>query len=126
MINQNRATWLKIASANLALAVALGAFGAHGLKKMANEYALGIWQTATLYLLIHALGLLMLGVLQLLGYRVSRVALCLQMSVLIFSGSLYLMALGVPRWLGVITPIGGTLMIIGWLVLVMMPLKKQG
>ncbi|MDO4896002.1 MAG: DUF423 domain-containing protein [Moraxella sp.] len=117
--------WLKISALNLALAVALGAFGAHGLKKMADVYAQQIWQTATLYLFIHALGLLALGVLQKLGHHVAKVALCLQIGVVIFSGTLYLMALGLPRWLGAITPIGGTLMIIGWLLLAFSTLKKD-
>lgn len=125
MIKQSGVTWLRIASANLALAVMLGAFGAHGLKKVAGEYAVSIWQTATLYLLIHALGLLALGILQVLGYRVGRVAQCLQAGVLIFSGSLYLLALGAPRWLGVITPIGGMLLIIGWLLLCFTKLTKD-
>lgn len=107
--------WLKIASFNLATAVALGAFGAHGLKKMADAYALEIWQTATLYLFVHGLGLLALGVLQKMDYRIGKMAGVLQTGIVIFSGTLYLMALGFPRWLGAITPIGGTLMIVGWL-----------
>lgn len=109
--------WLKVAALNLALAVGLGAFGAHGLQKVADSYALEIWDTATLYLFIHALGLLGIGILQQLG----KVGLCkaagvLQTGIAIFSGTLYLMALGAPKWLGMITPIGGTLLIVGWLV----------
>lgn len=100
------------------MSVGLGAFGAHGLKNIATPYQLEIWQTATLYLMVHSLGLLAIGVLQALSsYRVHRAALTLQIGVLIFSGTLYLMALGAPRWLGAITPIGGTLMIVGWILL---------
>ena len=55
--------WIKVAGVNLATAVALGAFGAHGLKKTATPYELDIWQTATLYLFVHGLGILALGVL---------------------------------------------------------------
>lgn len=109
--------WLKISALNLATAVALGAFGAHGLKKMADAYALEIWQTATLYLFVHGLGLLALGVLQKMGHQVNKVAVCLQAGIAIFSGTLYLMAIGFPKWLGAVTPIGGTLLIIGWLLL---------
>ncbi|MDO4894028.1 DUF423 domain-containing protein [Moraxella sp.] len=110
--------WLKISAINLAMAVAFGAFGSHGLKNIANDYQLQIWQTATLYLFIHALGLLAIGVLHTVSHhRASLSAWLIQIGVLIFSGTLYLMALGLPKWLGAITPIGGTLMIIGWLAL---------
>lgn len=111
--------WLKIAGVNLALAVALGAFGAHGLKKIATPYELEIWQTATLYLFVHGLGLLALGVLSVLSaYRIQKIATTLQVGIAIFSGTLYLMALGAPKWLGAITPIGGSLLVVGWLMLV--------
>lgn len=110
--------WLRISAINLAMAVAFGAFGSHGLKNIANDYQLQIWQTATLYLFIHALGLLAIGVLHTVSrHRASLSAWLIQIGVLIFSGTLYLMALGLPKWLGAITPIGGTLMIIGWLAL---------
>ena len=121
----DRQYWLKIAGLNLAIAVALGAFGAHGLKKMADSYALQIWDTATLYLFVHGLGLLALGVLAVLGYRIGKIAMTLQVGIIIFSGTLYLMALGLPKWLGVITPIGGTMLIIGWLLLCFMKLSKD-
>lgn len=112
-------TWLKIAALNLAVGVTLGAFGAHGLKDMAGAYEIGIWQTATLYLFVHALGLLALGVLDVFGrHRVHLSAGLLQAGVLIFSGTLYAIALGAPKWLGMVTPIGGVLMILGWLCLV--------
>ncbi len=110
--------WLKIAAINLAIGVGLGAFGAHGLKKIADSYAIDIWQTATLYLFVHALGLLAIGVLHTTSqYRIDRSAYLMQGGILIFSGSLYAMALGAPKWLGAITPIGGTLFIIAWLLL---------
>lgn len=121
----NRQYWLKIAGLNLAIAVGLGAFGAHGLKKMADSYALQIWETATLYLFVHGLGLLALGVLAVLGYRIGKIAMTLQVGIIIFSGTLYLMALGLPKWLGAITPIGGTMLIIGWLLLCFMKLPKD-
>lgn len=109
----------------MAIAVGLGAFGAHGLKGMADAYALEIWDTATLYFFIHGLGLLAIGVLQMLGYKLAKSAFCLQIGIVIFSGTLYLMALGAPKWLGMITPIGGTLLIIGWLMLAFHSFSKK-
>ena len=107
--------WIGIAALNMALAVALGAFGAHSLKGIANAEQLAWWHTATLYLLAHALGLLLVGLLIRLNYASQTSAWLLQLGVIIFAGSLYAMTLGAPRWFGAITPIGGLLMIAGWL-----------
>lgn len=108
-----------VASALLAVGVLLGAFGAHGLKSFATPKALEYWQTATLYLFIHALGIFAIAILTHLKLTHSRPAYCLLAGILIFCGSLYLMALGLPRWLGAITPIGGTLFVAGWIWLAM-------
>lgn len=109
--------WLFIAAINLALAVMLGAFGAHAIKARVSAEQLGWWQTATDYFFWHALGLLMIGVLLRVqpALKLSGAATALQIGIVIFCGSLYLMALGAPRWFGAITPIGGTALIIGWL-----------
>lgn len=107
--------WIGIAAINMAIAVALGAFGAHGLKAMVNTQQLEWWQTATLYWFIHGLGLLIVGLLIRLNYATQTTAWLLQIGVIIFAGSLYAMTLGAPRWFGAITPIGGMLMIAGWL-----------
>lgn len=118
--------WIKVSGINLGLAVALGAFGAHGLKKIATPYELDLWHTATLYLFIHGLGILALGILEMTSaYRTHKIALTLQAGIILFSGTLYLMALGCPRWLGAITPIGGTLLIIGWLMLACIKKSKS-
>lgn len=118
--------WLKIAALNLAIGVGLGAFGAHGLKGFVGAYEIEIWQTATLYLFVHALGLFGIGIFNAVSqYRIVLPAYLLQAGVAIFSGSLYAIALGFPSWLGVITPIGGTLMIIGWLTLVFYTFSKN-
>ena len=111
--------WIGIAAINLAIAVILGAFGAHGLKARASVEQLGWWQTATDYFFYHALGLLVLGVIAkvLPELSIKPSFLLIQVGILFFSGSLYIMALGLPRILGAITPIGGALMIAGWLVL---------
>ena len=107
--------WIGIAAVNMAIAVALGAFGAHGLKNLVDEQQLAWWHTAPLYLFIHPLGLLLVGILLRLNYTTQATAWLLQLGVIVFAGSLYAMTLGAPRWFGAITPIGGVLMIAGWL-----------
>lgn len=119
--------WVTLGSLNLALAVALGAFGAHGLKARLTAEQLAWWHTGCNYHFIHALGLLALGIL-----AASRPDLtwsrgiggCLLAGILIFSGSLYAMALGAPRWFGAITPIGGLAFIAGWLWLAVSAWQK--
>ena len=106
--------WIGIGAVNMAFAVGLGAFGAHSLKSIANAEQLAWWHTATLYLLVHALGLLIVGLLIRFNYATQTSAWLLQLGVIIFAGSLYAMTLGAPRWFGAITPIGGVLMIAGW------------
>jgi len=96
-----------------AIAIALGAFGAHGFKErlaLISEAA-GWWQTATFYLLTHGVAI---GTIA--GRSIWPARLWAVGSV-IFAGTLYAMALGAPRWFGAITPIGGSLLIAGWLVL---------
>ena len=116
--------YIALAAFNLACAVMLGAFGAHGLKHIANEIQLGWWQTATDYFFYHALGLLLLGLLSLIQRPISQYQLRVKLSfilmqsgILVFSGSLYAMALGMPKILGAITPFGGALLIFAWLSL---------
>jgi uncharacterized membrane protein YgdD (TMEM256/DUF423 family) len=96
-----------------AIAIALGAFGAHALK---DRLALipegsGWWQTATFYLLTHAVAI---GAVA--GRSLWPTRLWAAGSV-VFAATLYAMALGAPRWLGAITPLGGSLLIAGWFVL---------
>lgn len=110
------------------LAVALGAFGAHGLEARLSERALATWQTAVQYQFVHALGLLLIAALwERLhpGWGLAA-ALALLLGVLFFSGSLYALALGAPRILGAVAPIGGSLFILGWLVLVVAALVRPG
>ena len=107
--------WIGVAAINMAIAVALGAFGAHGLKSLVSAQQLEWWHTATLYLFVHALGLLLVGLLIQLKSLSHTTAWLLQIGVIIFAGSLYAMTLGAPRWFGAVTPIGGILMIAGWL-----------
>ncbi len=111
--------WIGISAINLAFAVMLGAFGAHGLKKIASPEQLAWWQTATDYFFYHALGLLALALLSKISaqFPIKTSFWLIQVGIIFFCGSLYIMALGLPRGLGAITPIGGALMIAGWLVL---------
>lgn len=118
---------LRISAVTGALAVALGAFGAHGLEKhlagLGPEQVakqLEWWKTAVAYHLPHAVVMLVIALT--LPGRVWAGRLMLG-GIALFSGTLYAMALGAPRWLGAITPIGGTLLIAGWMVLA---LAKRG
>ena len=109
---------LVLGALNGALAVMLGAFGAHGLKARVDASMLQTWATASEYHIFHALALLLTGVLAKQFADASGVVIAgwvLFSGMAIFSGSLYLLVLTGQRWLGAITPIGGTLLIIGWL-----------
>jgi len=100
--------------------VALGAFGAHALKARLGSEALALWGTATQYLFWHALGILVvaLACIQLPESVWLRTAGgLLAVGIVLFSGSLYLLALGAPRVLGAITPFGGVAFILGWAAL---------
>jgi uncharacterized membrane protein YgdD (TMEM256/DUF423 family) len=102
----------------LATATAVGALAAHALKSRLSVDRFAVLQTAVLYQFIHALGLLMLGVVA--AQRPVRgldpAMALLFWGVLLFSGSLYLLICGAPRLLGVLTPIGGLCLIAGWLL----------
>ena len=97
------------------LAVGFGAFGAHALEGWLDTRQLGWWETAGHYLLPHAVAVVVLG----LSGRRSLLLPggLLAAGALVFAATLYAMALGAPRWLGAVTPLGGTLMILGWLLL---------
>ena len=105
----------RLVSAGLlgAIAIAMGAFGAHGFKERLAliPEAAGWWQTATFYLLTHAVAI---GAI---AARSAWPARLWAMGSVIFAGTLYAMGLGAPRWLGAITPVGGSLLIAGWLLL---------
>lgn len=97
------------------VAVALGAFGAHGLEGRLTDVSRGWWETATLYALVHAVLITGLGVARRAGLQgFDAPAMIAAVGVMIFSGTLYAMALGAPRWFGAITPIGGVLLLVGW------------
>ena len=97
------------------LAVALGAFGAHALKGRVGADALGWWQTAVEYQMWHALAVVGLGLAGAPRWRLP--AWLMAGGVLVFSSTLFALALGAPKWLGAVTPLGGVAMIFGWALL---------
>jgi uncharacterized membrane protein YgdD (TMEM256/DUF423 family) len=107
--------WIAVGAASGALTVALGAFGAHALKARLAPEDLEIWQTAVHYQGLHALALVLFGIAQQVRPARCIGGWCFLVGSAIFAGTLYGLALGGPRWLGAITPLGGALLILGWL-----------
>lgn len=113
-------------AALLALAVVLGAFGAHALKgKLAGDM-IQVYKTGVEYHFYHALGLILVGILsfQLSSGFINWSAICLVTGIILFSGSLYLLAVTGIKWLGIITPLGGLSFIAGWVFLLLAVWKK--
>lgn len=110
-------TWIAVGALSGAITVGLGAFGAHALKETVAPEDLAIWETAVHYQGLHALALVLFGVSLQVRPRRCLGGWGFLLGSAIFAGTLYAMVLGGPRWLGAITPIGGTLMIAGWLSL---------
>ncbi|MEZ4366175.1 MAG: DUF423 domain-containing protein [Kofleriaceae bacterium] len=100
---------------NAVIAIAAGAFGAHALRDRLDARRLEIFETAARYHLVHAVALVVCGVLAARELAAAGTAgWILQVGVAIFSGTLYVLALTDARWLGAITPLGGVTMIVGW------------
>jgi len=111
-------TWTVIASISGTLAVVLGAFGAHGLRARVTAEQLASWNTATQYHLLHSVALLALALYAAQSGREVRLPASLwTLGMLLFCGSIYLLVLTSQRWLGPVTPVGGLLLIGGWLAL---------
>lgn len=114
------------------LAVALGAFGAHGLKKVVSPENVAIYQTGVQYQMYHALALVLVGILseRILNSYLSYAGVLFVAGIILFSGSLYLivslyaMNKTVPTAVGILTPIGGLFFILGWICLLVSLLKK--
>jgi len=117
--------FLLIGSVFCMLSVMFGAFAAHGLKKYASEYAVDIFKTAAEYQMFHGLALIIIALLIKQGIKLNVAGWLFTTGVLLFSGSLYLLALTGWRFLGSITPIGGGLFILGWLLLMIKVVKHQ-
>ncbi|MBV1908937.1 MAG: DUF423 domain-containing protein [Kangiellaceae bacterium] len=116
--------------------VMLGAFAAHGLKSRLGEYAIGIFETAAQYQMAHGIGLVLCG---LYAYQLVQgptglaganlvwlksSAICFTLGILFFSGSLYALAITSQKWLGPITPLGGLLLITGWVCFIVAVIKN--
>ncbi|HVS03979.1 MAG TPA: DUF423 domain-containing protein [Thermoanaerobaculia bacterium] len=109
------AGWLATGACGCALAVAAGAFGAHGLAARLSPRSLELWETAARYLMYGGLGVVLVG----LAARQHAAPWAwagwsLTVGTALFSGTVAALALGGPRWLGAVTPVGGTLMILGF------------
>lgn len=111
------------------LSVITGAFAAHGLKQRLDPYDLAIFETAARYQMYHAIALLIVGLMASMPQFSTRwlklAAIGFVLGIVLFSGSLYLLALSGIRWLGAITPLGGVAFIFGWLLLIVAGLSKQ-
>ncbi len=105
--------------------VLLGAFGAHGLRNLVSAASISSWQTGVSYQMFHALALLIIGLwLRQGGAKLLNwAAILFSLGVLTFSGSIYLLVLFQVSWIGPITPLGGLLLIAGWLCLCLAALK---
>lgn len=113
--------WSRIAASALGIAVILGAFGAHGLKGRLDTYAIGVYEKAVFYHFIHALGMLVTSMLPKYGALSSqssaRICFLFAAGIVLFSGSLYLLAVSGIAILGAITPLGGFAFIAAWFLL---------
>jgi uncharacterized membrane protein YgdD (TMEM256/DUF423 family) len=121
---------IAIASLYGFFAVALGAFGAHALKGQISEKLLNAYQTGVHYQLAHALALLVVGMfMQQRGFAapwLRRSAVLFSLGVLLFSGSLYGLALTGMAWLGPVTPLGGVCLLLAWFSLFMSAISLNG
>ncbi len=119
-------TFIIIGAINAFLAVALGAFGAHGLEGRVEQKYLEIWKTGVTYQMFHATGLLIVGVL--LGRLPANALLSwsgsmMVIGIILFSGSLYVMTLTKISILGAITPLGGLSFLAAWILIVVAAVK---
>lgn len=123
-----RSVFLFLSAFSAMFAVAMGAFGAHGLKQLLTPEMLAVYKTAVNYQMWHALGL---GLIAVCRHWLADSKLLLWsgwlmfVGILLFSGSLYLLTLLNLKWLGMITPLGGVAFILAWLLLVIFAAGKH-
>lgn len=112
---------------NAFFAVAMGAFAAHGLKDQLTERYLSVIHTAVDYQFYHALGLILIGLLyqQSKNKLTAKAGVFMLCGIVLFSGSLYALALSGTKWLGMVTPVGGVCFLIAWLMLAFGYLKSN-
>ncbi|MGB3726688.1 MAG: DUF423 domain-containing protein [Glaciecola sp.] len=124
--------WLSIGAVLSAISILLGAFGAHGLKRILNAYELGLIDTAVQYLMFHSLSICFISLLP-LGFLhaqqvvsiFSRVNALLLAGCVLFSGSLCAYALTGAKWLVFLTPIGGSIFVVAWLWLAFICIRNR-
>ena len=114
--------WIKLGGILGGLSVMFGAFGAHSLKERLTEKSLATFQTGVQYQFMHSIALILVGLLSLhfadeYKKKIERPGWFFLAGIILFSGSLYSLALGGPRWLGPVTPLGGLCFMIGWVLL---------
>lgn len=118
--------WMAAGAINAALAVIAGAFGAHGLKSRLPADLLAIFETGARYHMYHALGLCAVAAAVHAGVAgASAAGWAMLGGIVVFSGSLYVLALSGVRWLGAITPLGGLAFIAGWAILAVCVLRAR-
>ena len=109
------------------MAVGTGAFGAHGLEGKLSDKYMSVWEKAVNYQMYHGLGLILIGIISgTTSINVNWAGWLLFFGTVLFSGSLYILALTQIRILGAITPLGGVLFIVGWLMLIIATFKFAG
>ena len=119
--------WLVLAAALGCLSVALGAFGAHALKDVLDGYGRSVWEKAVLYQMFHTVALFAVGFSQLFfrNQSFSTAGVFFLSGILLFSGSLYLLAITGIKWLGAVTPFGGIAFLLGWVWLGIQIIKTR-
>ena len=119
--------WITLGSISAFLAVAAGAFAAHGLSEVLDERATEVFQTAVRYQLFHALALLIVGILdqRRRAMQFEIAGWCFTAGTILFSGSLYILAISGFQWMGAVTPLGGVAFLLGWAVMIWHGLANQ-
>ena len=111
-----RSGWIALGAVNAAISVAAGAFAAHGLRDRLDARSLEVFETASRYHMFHALAMIAAGVLASSALRGAHIAAWIfQAGIVLFSGSLYALALTGVKGLGAVTPLGGLAFLAGWL-----------
>jgi uncharacterized membrane protein YgdD (TMEM256/DUF423 family) len=111
-----RSGWIALGALNAAFAVAAGAFAAHGLRDRLDARALEVFETAARYQMYHAVAIVLAGILSSGAARGAQTAAWIfQAGIVLFSGSLYVLALTGVKGLGAVTPFGGVAFLAGWL-----------
>ena len=124
--------WMLVSGGAFALvSVILGAFAAHGLKSRIDEYSLSVFQTAVQYQVTHGVALILCGVFawqlqqsQVQSNWLNTASVFFALGIILFSGSLYGLALTGQKWLGPITPLGGLMFIVGWTSFIIAAVKS--